>query len=88
MDKIFCHIVGLNDELKKKISSILNSNDFSLEIIDLDIITQKVINDKYMNLMYNKYEQLYEKSKHKGSDKSLNSKYKEIEKKNESILEK
>ena len=81
MDKIFCHIVGLNDELKKKISSILNSNDFSLEIIDLDIITQKVINDKYMNLMYNKYEQLFEKSKQKGSDKSLNLKYKEIEKK-------
>lgn len=81
MDKIFCHIVGLNDELKKKIITILNSKDFNLEIIDLDILTQKIINDKYMNLMYNKYETLFEKSKQKGSDKSLTDKYKDIEKK-------
>ena len=81
MDKIFCHIVGLNDELKQKIITILNSKDFNLEIIDLDIITQKIINDKYMNLMYNKYEALFEKSKQKGSDKSITEKYKDIEKK-------
>ena len=81
MDKIFCHIVGLNDELKKKIITILNSKDFNLEIIDLDVITQKIINDKYMNLMYNKYEGIFEKSKQKGSDKSLVNKYKDIEKK-------
>lgn len=81
MDDIFCHIVGLNDELKKKIITILNSKDFNLEFIDLDLITQKIINDKYMNLMYNKYESLYEKSKQKGAEKSLTTKYKDIEKK-------
>ncbi len=51
MDKIFCHIVGLNDELKQKIITILNSKDFNLVIIDLDIITQKIINDKKKELL-------------------------------------
>jgi len=81
MEKILCHIVGLNDDIKKSIIRILNSKDFNLAIIDLDEITQKIINDKTMNLLYNKYEDIYEKSKMKGSDKSLTKKYKEIEKK-------
>lgn len=81
MDKILCHIVGLNDELKKKIINLLNKDNFNIEFIDLDFITNKIINDKYMNMMYNKYESIYEKSKEKGSDKTLAFKYKEIEKK-------
>ena len=81
MDKVLCHIVGLNDELKKKIINLLSKDKFNIEIIDLDYITNKIINDKYMNMMYNKYEALFEKSKEKGSDKSLVNKYKEIEKK-------
>jgi hypothetical protein len=81
MNNILCHIVGLNDDIKNSIIKILNSKDFNLSIIDLDNITQKIINDKNMNLMYNKYETIFEKSKMKGSDKSLNKKYKEIEKK-------
>lgn len=81
MDNILCHIVGLNDDIKIKIINILNGKDFNLKIIDLDQITQKIINDKTMNLMYNKYETTFEKSKMKGSDKSLTKKYKEIEKK-------
>ena len=78
MDKILCHIVGLNDDIKKSIIKILNSKDFNLAIIDLDEITQKIINDKTMNLLYDKYEDTFEKSKMKGSDKSLTKKYKEI----------
>lgn len=81
MDKILCHIVGLNDDIKYKIIQILGSKDFNLITIDLDEITQTIINDKTMNLMYDKYEDIYEKSKKKGSDKSLTKKYKEIEKK-------
>ena len=54
MDNILCHIVGLNDDIKKNITNILNSKDFNLAIIDLDNITQKIINDKNMNLMYDK----------------------------------
>lgn len=81
MDKIICHIVGLNDDLKQKIINIFNKKNLDIEILDLDVITQKIVNDKYMNLMYNKYENLFEQSKKKGSDKSLTKKYKDIEKK-------
>ena len=80
MDKIICHIVGLNDDLKK-IINIFNKKNLDIEILDLDVITKKIVNDKYMNLMYNKYENLFEQSKKKGSDKSLVKKYKDIEKK-------
>ena len=81
MDNILCHIVGLNDDIKNNIIKILNNKTLNLSIIDLDNITQKIINDKNMNLMYNKYEKVFEKSKMKGSNKSLNKKYKDIEKK-------
>jgi len=81
MNNILCHIVGLNDDIKNNIIKILNNKTLNLSIIDLDNITQKIINDKNMNLMYNKYEKVFEKSKMKGSNKSLNKKYKDIEKK-------
>ena len=81
MDKIYCHIVGLNYKIKEKIVQILQNNDFNFNIIDLDQITQKIINDKNMNLMYNKYEDYFKKSKLKGSEKINSKKYKEIEKK-------
>ena len=63
MDKILCHIVGINDELKKKIINLLNKENYNIEIIDLDQITQKIINDRNMNMMYNKFETLFQKSK-------------------------
>jgi len=81
MDNIFCHIVGLNNKIKDKIIEMLQSNNFNFQIIDLDIITQKIINDKNMNLMYEKYEDYFQKSKLKGSNKINTTKYKEIEKK-------
>lgn len=81
MDNIICHIVGLNDHIKNNLIKLLNSKDFNLAVIDLDKITQKIINDKNMNLMYDKYELTFEKSKKKGSDKILTKKYREIEKK-------
>ena len=81
MENIFCHIVGLNYKIKDKIIDILKSKDFNFDIIDLDSITEKIINDKNMNLMYDKYEQYFTKSKTKQGTKDDTKKYKEIEKK-------
>jgi len=81
MENIFCHIVGLNYEIKDKIIDILKSKDFNFDIIDLDTITEKIINDKNMNTMYNKYEEYFTKSKSKEGTKDDSKKYKEIEKK-------
>ncbi len=81
MENIFCHIVGLNYKIKDKITNILKSKDFNFDIIDLDLITEKIINDKNMNLMYNKYEEYFTKSKSKEGTKTDTKKYKEIEKK-------
>jgi hypothetical protein len=81
MENVFCHIVGLNNKIKDKIIDILQGKNFNFEILDLDKITQKIINDKNMNIMYQKYEEYFQKSKLKGSDKTNMKKYKEIEKK-------
>lgn len=81
MENIFCHIVGLNYKIKDKITNILKSKDFNFDIIDLDLITEKIINDNNMNLMYNKYEEYFTKSKSKEGTKIDTKKYKEIEKK-------
>ena len=81
MNKVFCHIVGLNDKIKSQILSILKGKNFNFHIIDLDDITQNIINDKNMNQMYNKYESYFQKSKLKDSSKVNTKKYKEIEKK-------
>lgn len=81
MNNVFCHIVGLNDKIKYRIFQLLKSPDFNFHIIDLDDITQNIINDKNMNLMYNKFENYFQKSKMKDSSKVNTKKYKEIEKK-------
>jgi len=85
MDNVFCHIVGLNNKIKDKIIELLKNNNFNFAIIDLDNITQKIINDKNMNLMYEKYEDYFQKSKLKATSLESNkiniTKYKEIEKK-------
>ncbi len=66
MENVFCHIVGLNNKIKDKIIDILQGKNFNFEILDLDKITQKIINDKNMNIMYQKYEEYFQKSKLKG----------------------
>ena len=53
MNNVFCHIVGLNDKIKSRILELLKSPDFNFHIIDLDDITQKIINDKNI-LIYDK----------------------------------
>jgi hypothetical protein len=63
-----CHIIGLNSQLKKNLDDL--KNDFN--IIDLDIINQKIVEDNYLNNLYEKFEKL---------KKEKNDKYKDVEKK-------
>jgi hypothetical protein len=63
-----CHIIGLNSQLKKNLDDL--KNDFN--IIDLDIINQKIVSDNYLNNLYERFEKL---------KKEKNDKYKDVEKK-------
>ena len=54
MKNIFAHIAGVNIESKELIKKSFSKKIF--EIIDLDIITEKIINDKNMLYLYNRDE--------------------------------
>jgi len=54
MKNIFAHIAGVNLESKELIKKSFSKKIF--EIIDLDIITEKIINDKNMLYLYNRDE--------------------------------
>ena len=54
MKNIFAHIAGVNTESKELIKKSFSKKIF--EIIDLDIITEKIINDKNMLYLYNRDE--------------------------------
>jgi hypothetical protein len=54
MKNILAHITGVNIESKELIKKSFSKKTF--EIIDLDIITEKIINDKNMLYLYNRDE--------------------------------
>ena len=54
MKNIFAHIAGVNLESKELVKKSFSKKMF--EIIDLDIITEKIINDKNMLYLYNRDE--------------------------------
>jgi nicotinamide mononucleotide adenylyltransferase len=66
MKNIFAHIAGVNIDSKELIQKSLSKKIF--EIIDLDIITEKIINDKNMLYLYNRDE--YYKNKLKDQNLS------------------
>jgi nicotinamide mononucleotide adenylyltransferase len=66
MKNIFAHIAGVNIESKELIKKSFSKKIF--EIIDLDIITEKIINDKNMSYLYNRDE--YYKNKLKDQNLS------------------
>jgi hypothetical protein len=61
MIEVFSHIVGLNDESKELFIESLSSLDFN--IIDLDKITESVLNEKGMNDIYEELDNNPKKSK-------------------------
>ena len=54
MKNIFAHITGVNIESKELVKKSFSKKNF--EIIDLDTITEKIINDKNMLYLYNRDE--------------------------------
>ena len=67
MKNIFAHIAGVNLESKELIKKSFSKKIF--EIIDLDIITEKIINDKNMLYLYNRDECYKNKLKYQNLSK-------------------
>lgn len=61
MIEVFSHIVGLNDELKEFFVENVSSLEFN--IIDLDKITESILNEKGMNEIYDELDKNPKKSK-------------------------
>ena len=61
MIEVFCHIVGLNEELKEYLTESISSLNF--KIIDLDKITEDILNEKGMNEIYEDLDKNPKKSK-------------------------
>ena len=61
MIEVFSHIVGLNDESKEYFLDNISSLEFN--IIDLDKITENILNEKGMNEIYDDLDQNPQKSK-------------------------
>lgn len=83
MKNIFAHIAGVNLESKELIKKSFSKKIF--EIIDLDIITEKIINDKNMLYLYNRDEfyknKLKDQNLSKLNIKQINSIIKKIDQK-------
>ena len=76
--KVIGHIVGISTYEKDNFMKIWKKSSIyeEVEIIDLNIITEKILNDDKMGLLYNKYEELIN-----NKNKNNNIKIKDLEKK-------
>ena len=63
MDKVLCHIVGVNSSIKGKLINFLTSKKININVIDLDLITDKINQSKEMNELFKQIENIDEKSK-------------------------
>lgn len=74
--KIIGHIVGISTYDKDNFMKLIKKSCIykEIDIIDLNIITEKILNDEKMALLYNKYEELLD-------DKMKKIKIKDLEKK-------
>jgi hypothetical protein len=80
---IFAHIAGLSENLKIKLTEAFINSDYIFQ--DLEIFTEKIIQDKNMKALIQRYEYYFEKSKNndntKLQSKDFIKKYKDIERK-------
>ena len=75
MIEVFCHIVGLNNNIKSKIVKILKCKNF--EVIDLDLINDKIANCNELNCMYRNYQNNSQKEKIKKIESEMINLWKE-----------
>lgn len=61
MTKIFAHIAGLNDSGKQAVIDAFSKKEYY--VLDLDDVTSKIIEDKHMIYMFERYEYYLEKQK-------------------------
>ncbi len=84
---IIGHIAGLTDTTKNELHNYLKKSSIykMIEIIDVDIITNKIIEDNNMELLFSKFEFYTEKSKNLNytqiENKAATTKAKQLEKK-------
>lgn len=84
---IIGHIAGLTDSSKKELYNILKTSNLTsiIEIVDVDIITNKIIDDKNMSAIFTKFETFSNKVKDTTlsivEQKNTLKKIKELEKK-------
>jgi hypothetical protein len=64
---IFAHIAGLSDNLKIKLVETFVNSDYIFQ--DLEIFTEKIIKDKNMKALIQRYEYYFEKSKNINNNK-------------------
>ena len=48
-NRILCHIAGMNEEIKEDFYNLMNQKKKIVEVVDLDKMSDKIINDKYIN---------------------------------------
>jgi len=80
MNNIFCHIVGLDDNTKNKLIDFLENKDYNHKIIDLNEITEKIIEEEELDMIYREYQTNLEKSKDYELKTEFTKKYKQNEK--------
>jgi len=86
-NNIIAHIAGLTEESKNELYKLIKHSEISklIDIIDADIITSKIIDDKNMGILFAKFEFYLEKSKDKmltqNDNRTALNKSKQIEKK-------
>jgi len=71
-NKILCHIVGMNEDIKIDFLNLMKTKKNQVRIVDLDKSKKKIINEQYLEKLKKKADFLR---------KRKNKKYKEIEEK-------
>lgn len=86
-NNIIGHIAGIPDYLKTELNALITKSNLNklIDIVDIDIMTSKIIDDKNMELLFNKYEYHMQRYQDKTLSQTENkislTKTKQIEKK-------
>ena len=60
-NRILCHIAGMNEEIKKDFNNLMNKKKDLVKVVDLDKMSDKIINDPEINKMHKRFEYLKSK---------------------------
>ena len=86
-NNIIAHVAGLTENTKTDFFNLLKKSQFSkhIEIVDVDVITTKIIEDDIMEKLFAKFEYYSERSKSQyltlAENRAASAKVKQLEKK-------